>query len=117
VIVQRRAWTVTEGEPEAEISRASRAIWFCGRHARCRNLPRFASPSGDRRCVAGPKAATRIQAGVDLSYLFLEIFHRWLTKAGELEVTEMLPDPDHLPWKEADGRRTFELRTLIVPGA
>jgi hypothetical protein len=53
---------------------------------------------------------------VDLeSYLFFEIFHRWLTKSGELEVTEMLPDPDHLLWKEADGRRTFELRTLIIP--
>jgi hypothetical protein len=27
----------------------------------------------------------------------------------------MLPAPDDLWWKEADGRRTFELRTLIVP--
>ena len=53
---------------------------------------------------------------IDLeSYLFLEIFHGWLTKAGELEVTEMLPNPDHLLWQENDGRRTFELRTLIVP--
>src|SRR5258708_25413775 len=53
---------------------------------------------------------------VDLeSYPFLEIFHRWLIKAGELEVTEMLPDPQHLLWNESDGRRTFELRTLIVP--
>src|SRR5438128_7812826 len=53
---------------------------------------------------------------VDLeSYLFLEIFHRWLIKAGEIEVTEMLPDPEHLLWKEPDGRHSFELRTLIVP--
>jgi hypothetical protein len=53
---------------------------------------------------------------IDLeSYLFLEIFHRWLSKAGELEITEMLPAPDDLWWQEADGRRTFELRTLIVP--
>ena len=53
---------------------------------------------------------------IDLeSYLFLEIFHRWLVKAGELEVTEMLPDPDHLLWQEDDGRRTFELRTQIIP--
>ena len=53
---------------------------------------------------------------IDLeSYIFLEIFYRWLSKAGELEVTEMLPDPDHLLWREADGRRTFELRTQIVP--
>jgi hypothetical protein len=54
---------------------------------------------------------------IDLeSYLFLEIFHGWLTKAGELEVIEMLPDPEHLLWQEKDGRRTFELRTQIVPG-
>ncbi len=52
---------------------------------------------------------------IDLeSYLFLEIFHRWLTKAGELEISEMLPNPDQLLWREPDGRRTFELRTLIL---
>ena len=27
----------------------------------------------------------------------------------------MLPAPDELLWQEADGRRTFELRTQIVP--
>jgi hypothetical protein len=55
---------------------------------------------------------------IDLeSYLFLEIFHRWLVKAGELEVTEMLPSPEQLLWHETDGRRTFELRTLVVPGS
>ena len=55
---------------------------------------------------------------IDLeSYLFLEIFQRWLMKSGELEVTEMLPDGDHFLWKERDGRRTFELRTLIIPRA
>lgn len=53
---------------------------------------------------------------IDLeSYLFLEIFYRWLNKAGEIEITEMLPAPHELLWREADGRRTFELRTLIVP--
>src|SRR5437879_12200137 len=51
---------------------------------------------------------------IDLeSYLFLEIFHRWIVKAGEIEVTEMLPRPEQLLWKEADGRRHVELRTLI----
>lgn len=49
------------------------------------------------------------------SYLFLEIFHRWMSKAGEIEVTEMLPTPDQLLWREEDGRRTFEMRALIVP--
>jgi 3-oxoacyl-(acyl-carrier-protein) synthase len=55
------------------------------------------------------------RSGIGPITLFLEIFHRWLVKAGELEVTEMLPDPDHLLWPESDGRRTFELRTMIVP--
>jgi hypothetical protein len=27
----------------------------------------------------------------------------------------MVPDPDQLFWREADGRRTFELRTQIIP--
>ncbi|MGI8820926.1 MAG: hypothetical protein ACR2ID_08695 [Chthoniobacterales bacterium] len=53
---------------------------------------------------------------IDLeSYLSLEIFQRWLVKAGELEITEMLPDAEHLCWQEEDGRRPFELRTLIGP--
>jgi hypothetical protein len=52
---------------------------------------------------------------VDLeSSLFLEIFYRWLTKAGELEVTGMLPNLEHLFWEESDGHHTFELRTLSV---
>jgi hypothetical protein len=53
---------------------------------------------------------------VDLeSSLFLGIFYRWLTKAGELEVTGMLPNLEHVFWEESDGHHTFELRTLIVP--
>ena len=36
-------------------------------------------------------------------------------RASEIEVAEMLPDPEHLLWKEPDGRHSFELRTLIVP--
>jgi hypothetical protein len=28
-----------------------------------------------------------------------------------------LPDPDDLLWQEQDGRRSFELRTQIVPRA
>ena len=52
---------------------------------------------------------------IDLeSYLLLEIFHRWLTKAGELEVTEMLPDPDHLL---AGSGWTAHIRTADVDRA
>ncbi len=53
---------------------------------------------------------------VDLeSYLSLEMFHHALVKAGELEITEMLPAPEDLCWRGAEGRHTFELRTLITP--
>ena len=85
-----------------------------------KNLPRFVyirpTEQALRRSGAEGRDKDTKPVFVDLeSYLFLEIFHRWLTKSGEIEVTEMLPDPDHLLWKEADGRRTFELRTLIIP--
>ena len=38
-----------------------------------------------------------------------------MTKYGELELTEMLPAPDRLSWREADGLRSFELRLLLEP--
>ena len=85
-----------------------------------RDLPRYIyirpTEQALRRSGAEGRDKDTKPVFIDLeSYLFLEIFYRWLTKSSELEVTEMLPDPDHLPWKEPDGRRTFELRTLIVP--
>ncbi len=53
---------------------------------------------------------------VDLeSHPFLDVLARWLARHGELDVTEMLPAPDQLLWREPDGRHTFELRTLVVP--
>jgi len=85
-----------------------------------RNLPRFVyirpTEQALRRSGAEGRDKDTKPVFVDLeSYLFLEIFYRWLVKAGEIEVTEMLPDPEHLFWKEPDGRRSFELRTLVVP--
>jgi hypothetical protein len=124
VIVQRRAWTVTEGElGGGNFTGISRDLVLAVERMRAaRNLPRFVyirpTEQALRRSGAEGRDKDTKPVFIDLeSYLFLEIFHRWLTKAGELEVTEMLPDPDHLLWKEADGRRTFELRTLIVPSA
>ena len=124
VIVQRRAWTVTEGElGGGYFTGISRDLVLAVERMRAaRNLPRFVyirpTEQALRRSGAEGRDKDTKPVFIDLeSYLFLEIFHRWLTKAGELEITEMLPDPDHLLWKEADGRRTFELRTLIVPSA
>ncbi len=122
VIVQRRAWSVSAEELGAgDFSGVSAALVIAIERLRAeKGWPRFIyirpSEQALRRSGAENRDKDTKPVFIDLeSYLFLEIFHRWLTKAGELEVTEMLPAPDELLWHEADGRRTFELRTLICP--
>jgi hypothetical protein len=122
VVVQRRAWIVTAEElPKGNYTGLSRELVFAIERLRGqRDLPRYIyvrpTEQALRRSGAEGRDKDTKPVFVDLeSYLFLEIFYRWLIKAGELEVTEMLPDPNHLLWKEPDGGHTFELRTLIVP--
>lgn len=122
VIVQRRAWTIAASELAAgKYQGVSRELVVAIERLRAaRNLPRYVyirpTEQSLRRSGAEGRDKDTKPVFIDLeSYLFIEIFHRWLTKAGELEVTEMLPAPDDLWWREPDGRRTFELRTLIVP--
>ncbi len=122
VVVQRRSWTVALAElGPGDFTGVSRDLVVALEKLRAaRELPRhvYIRPTEQalrRSGVEGRDKDTK-PVYIDLeSYLFLEIFHRWLTKAGELEVTEMLPTPDQLLWREADGRRTFELRTQIIP--
>ncbi|MFN2542273.1 MAG: hypothetical protein ABR514_08915, partial [Chthoniobacterales bacterium] len=122
VIVQRQTWVVCLEELGAgDFTGISRDLVFALERLRAeRNLPRFIyiRPTEEalRRSDAAGRDKDTKPVFVDLeSYLFLEIFHRWLTKWNELEVSEMLPTPNQLLWRDADGRRTFELRTLIVP--
>jgi len=122
VIVQRQSWTVTREElPPGDYTGISRNLVTAIERLRVvKGWPRYIyirpSEQALRRSGAQGRDKDTKPVFIDLeSYLFLEIFLGWLTKAGELEVTEMLPDPDHLLWHEKDGRRTFELRTLIVP--
>jgi hypothetical protein len=122
VIVQRRAWSVTTEElGTGNFSGVSRDLVIAVERLRAaKDWPRFVyirpSETALRRAGAENRDKDTKPVFIDLeSYLFLEIFHRWLTKADELEVTEMLPAPNELLWSEADGRRTFELRTLICP--
>lgn len=122
VIVQRRAWVVRQDEFTAgKYVGVSRDLVLAVESLRAqRDLPRFVYIRPTERALRRSGAEGRDKdtkpVFVDLeSYLFMEIFHRWLNKSGELEVTEMLPAPDQLLWREPDGRRTFELRTLIVP--
>jgi hypothetical protein len=122
VIVQRRSWTVSFEElGPGNYTGVSRDLILAVERLRAeKGWPRHVyirpSESALRRSGAEGRDKDTKPVYIDLeSYLFLEIFHRWLGKAGELEVSEMLPDPDHLFWQEADGRRSFELRTQIVP--
>jgi hypothetical protein len=124
VIVQRRSWTVSlEEMPAGNYTGVSRNLVAAIERMRAaKGWPRYIyirpSEQALRRSGAEGRDKDTKPVFIDLeSYLFLEIFHGWLTKAGELEVSEMLPDPEHLLWQEKDGRRTFELRTQIVPGA
>jgi hypothetical protein len=124
VIVQRRSWTVSLEElPAGNYTGVSRNLVVAIERLRAaKGWPRYIyirpSEQALRRSGAEGRDKDTKPVFIDLeSYLFLEVFHGWLTKAGELEVTEMLPDPEHLLWQEKDGRRTFELRTQIVPAA
>jgi hypothetical protein len=122
VIVQRRTWTVGSQElPAGNYNGISRDLVLAIEQLRAeKNWPRYIyirpTEQALRRSGAEGRDKDTKPVFIDLeSYLFLEIFYRWLTKSGELEVTEMLPAPDQLFWRETDGRRTFELRTLIIP--
>jgi hypothetical protein len=122
VIVQRRSWIVKiDDVTPGKYTGVSHLLVLAIEKLRAeKNLPRFVyirpTEQALRRSGAEGRDKDTKPVFIDLeSYLFLEIFHRWLVKAGEIEVTEMLPDPEHLFWKESDGRRSFELRTLIIP--
>jgi hypothetical protein len=122
VIVQRRGWTVREEEfPLGDYNGVSRDLVVAIEQLRAdKNWPRYVyvrpTEQALRRSGAEGRDKDTKPVFIDLeNYLCHEVFHRWLVKAGEIEVTEMLPDPDHLVWSETDGRRTFELRTLVVP--
>jgi hypothetical protein len=122
VIVQRRSWTIgLEELPAGDYTGISRNLVVAIERLRAaKGWPRYVyirpSEQALRRSGAEGRDKDTKPVFIDLeSYPFLEILHGWLTKSGELEITEMLPDPEHLLWQEKDGRRTFELRTQVVP--
>ena len=122
VVVQRETWTISLAElGPGDFTGISRDLVIAIERLRAaRQLPRhvYIRPSEQalRRSGAEGRDKDTKPVFIDFeSYLFLEIFHRWLSKAGELEITEMLPTPDQFLWQEPDGRRSFELRTQIIP--
>lgn len=121
-IVQREAWVVgKEDLPRARYGLCAPELALDVDRLRAgRGIPRhvYVRPTDGavRRLGAGGRDKDVKPVYLDLeSYPFLDVLAHWMSKHGELEMVEMLPAPDDLPWREADGRRTFELRTLLAP--
>jgi hypothetical protein len=120
VIVQRRSWLVTAAAVAP--ADASETDWLLGLHTlRARlGLPRwiYVRPTPDllnrSRAMGRDKDVKPVFIDLD-SLPFLDMLARWLAKYGELEASEMMPAPDELVWPSSDGKRCYELRTLLVP--
>lgn len=116
VIVQRQSWTIRAEELDQTIVLPVAVEQMRAAHA----LPRFlyirpAEGTFDRGRLMG-KEKDRKAVLVDLeSTLGMEVFALWSKKYPALDVAEMLPEPERLPWREADGCYSFEIRALIVP--
>jgi hypothetical protein len=122
VVVQRESWVVgTEDLPRGPYAPgAPELVADVDRLRAARGIPRhvFVRPTeaAVRRLGTGGRDKDVKPVFVDLeSHLFLDVLARWLAKHGQLDVTEMLPAPEDLLWREEGGRHTFELRTLVVP--
>ncbi len=122
VVVQRETWVVGAADlPHAPYAYgAPELVADVDRLRAARGIPRHVyvrpTEAAVRRLGAGGRDKDVKPIYVDLeSHPFLDVLARWLAKHGELDVTEMLPAPDELLWREEGGRRTFELRTLVVP--
>jgi hypothetical protein len=122
-VVQRATWRVQSselGEPRP-VGVSAALLTAVERLRRARGLPRwvFARPAPGRLAAAAVYARDKDHKPVYLdleSVVFLEIFERRLRKFGELVLSEMLPAPGAMPWREPSGHFVFELRTSIVPG-
>ena len=122
VVVQRESWVVRKADlPRAPHRNRSPEIAVDVDKLRAaRGIPRYVyvrpTETAVRRLGAGGRDKDAKPIFVDLeSHPFLDVLARWMERHGELDVTEMLPAPDQLLWREEDGRRTFELRTLVLP--
>jgi hypothetical protein len=123
VVVQREGWVLSQADlPRAPYASGSpELVADVDRLRAARGIPRYVyvrpTEAAVRRLGAGGRDKDAKPVFVDLeSHPFLDVLARWMAKHGELDATEMLPAPDQLLWREEDGRHTFELRTLVLPG-
>jgi hypothetical protein len=122
-VLQRESWVVRAAELGGPYPEGSpRLIAAAERLRAARGLPRwvFLRLRGD--LISGAALLGRRKDAKPLcldleSCVFVEILAQRLAKYGIVELVEMLPAPDQLLWRDEDGRRCCELRTLLVPGA
>lgn len=120
-VVQRRTWLIERHELDEGRFEGTDAklVVTVERLRAARGLPRWVFvrpvPTFFSKTLTG-KDKDHKPVCVDLeSYMGIEVLASWARKYPLLEVTEMLPDPDHLCWREKTGKYTFELRALVVP--
>jgi hypothetical protein len=120
-IFQRRAWVIATEELGGPFPELSAALVVAVERLRAvRDLPRWVFLRVRDDVLSGADAMNRMKdvkpICVDLeSYVFIEMFARKLHKYGRVELVEMVPAPGQLVWREPDGHRCFEIRTLLVP--
>ena len=120
-VLQRRSWMISAeelGGPFGELS--GELVSAVERMRARRDLPRWVFLRLREDELSGVDDKNRLKdvkpLCIDLeSYVLIEVFARRLEKYGKVELAEMLPAPNQLVWQETDGRRCFELRTLLVP--
>lgn len=124
VIVQRAMWTISRDDwkPHRWIGVSSdvQLLLECDRLRTHSGIPRhvFIRPT-DRailRVGAGGRDKDAKPIYLDLETMpLVRLLDRWLDKHGEIEITEMLPEPEMMFWRTPEGRHPFELRTLLLP--
>jgi hypothetical protein len=121
-ILQRRAWLVAAEELPDALASPRQLVLAIERLRRARDLPRWVFLRLRADVLSGADAAARRKDAkpvcIDLeSYVLMEVLARRIARYGRAELVEMVPAPHELWWREPDGRRCFELRTLLGPAA
>jgi hypothetical protein len=121
-VVQRETWTVGWEELQTTApERLSADHVLAVERLRARlGLPRwvYVRPGATRLARSSVFGRSRDVKPlcIDLeSTVFIEIFLRRLHQYEALEIVEMMPMPGELPWREASGRYSFEIRAMCPP--
>jgi hypothetical protein len=118
VIVQRQSWVLGIDEFNGELAFGPPLAAMIAELRGRRGLPRwvFARPAegtfGPSTIVGRQKDRKPICIDLE-SILGMELLAHWVARYERLEVTEMLPRPSQLWWREESGRYSFEIRGLV----